>query len=138
MTGRKKTAAGALAAAAVLALTATALGARSGGPGATTSPSQPKAAAQAGAYQHEFRGSVTGVSRSGSWFQLRTSQGSLVRVHVGPGTYWDDCNWGTIRPGQRIDVRANSRNGFWTAATVGAWYGNSNYSSGYWGDGCWD
>ena len=125
----------AIAATAVAALTVTgvAIGANLGGhgqapytrAGALAMPMMVGYAAPATATRqwHHFRGSVTSANRAHRWFWMHTMTRRSVQIYTNHHTYWDNCGWGYMRTGHRVDVRAYRSHHHWIAGHMQRWGG---------------
>jgi hypothetical protein len=67
---------------------------------------------------HRFRGTVTSRSQAQRWLRMHTTTNSSVRIYTGGATRWDGCDWGDMRYGRHIDVRAYQSHGRWMASTM--------------------
>lgn len=96
---------------------------------AITAAQAPTARAAA-SHTHRFRGTVRHTSRRHHWFSMRTSTHHTVRVHTASGTWWDDCDWGAMRYGHHVDVRAHRHHHMWVASSVHNWQDNGDMMGG--------
>ena len=55
---------------------------------------------------------------------MHTTTNSSVRIYTSHATRWDDCDWGDMRSGHHIDVRAYHSHGHWMASTMHNWHDN--------------
>jgi hypothetical protein len=90
-------------------------------PGLPVAGSISLASAQTATYTHRFRGRVTSANRAHDWFWMRTMAGRSLQIYTNHSTYWDDCGWGYMRSGSRIDVRAYRRHHHWIAQHMQRW-----------------
>lgn len=82
------------------------------------------ASAHTATYTHRFRGRITSANRAHHWFRMHTMAGQYVQIYTGHQTYWDDCGWGYMHSGSRIDVHAyRSHNHHWIATHMQRWGG---------------
>ena len=58
---------------------------------------------------------------------MHTTTNSSVRIYTSRATQWDDCDWGDMRSGHHIDVRAYHSHGHWMASTMHNWHDNDNW-----------
>ena len=57
---------------------------------------------------------------------MHTTTNSSVRIYTSGAIQWDDCEWGDMRYGHHIDVRAYHSHGRWMASTMENWHDNWN------------
>ena len=84
---------------------------------AATTPSHASASTQPA----RFRGVVTVADRARGWVRVRIASSRSVRIYTSRGTSWAGCDWGQMRSGHRVDVRAYRANGAWIASTTRNW-----------------
>ena len=107
------------------AVAATAVGAdsiRSGPSPARHMAAAHSAAAPAFPY-HRFRGRVISASPAHHWLWMRTRSNQRVQIYTNHHTYWDDCGWGYMRNGYRLDVTAYRSHHRWMATHMQPWNG---------------
>ena len=108
-----------------LALAATATGQTQRAATVTKSAKQTASSATSGAPAraartvHRFRGTVTATNRAHHWFRMRTTTNTSRRIYR--YTAWDDCDWGDMRYGHHVDVRAYRSHGRWVATRMQNW-----------------
>lgn len=85
--------------------------------------------AHAASRTHRFRGTVTSANQAHRWFRMRTTSHRRLRIHTTNGTWWDDCDWGSMSYGHHVDVRAYHNHGMWFASSMHNWH-----DQGDWGD----
>ena len=61
---------------------------------------------------------------------MRTTTHRNVRVHTTAGTWWDDCDWGAMRYGHHVDVRAHRHHHTWVASSVHNWHDRGDMMDG--------
>jgi hypothetical protein len=88
-----------------------------GGAIASTAAHQPTHNVTANMW-HQFHGRISSRSRAGRWFGMYTASNHSVRIFTSGGTHWDGCDWGTMRHGYRVNVRAYGNHGRWMAARI--------------------
>ena len=72
---------------------------------------------------HRFRGTVTSSNAGRRWFNMRTTTNRRVRIHTNRTTHWDGCDWGDMRSGHHVDVRAYRSHHRWIATAMRNWHG---------------
>ena len=92
-----------------------------------TAPAATQGATAPAARQfHRFRGTVTSRNQTQRWFRMHTTTNSSVRIYTSRTTQWDDRDWGDMRYGNHIDVRAYHNHGRWMASTMQNWHDSWN------------
>lgn len=72
-------------------------------------------------HSHHFRGRVTSANQAHHWFWMRTLSAQHVQIYTNRYTDWGDCDWGYMRLGHRVDVRAYRGHHHWIAARMQSW-----------------
>ena len=80
---------------------------------------------------HRFRGTVTSSNTGHRWFNMRTTTNRRVRIHTNHTTHWDGCDWGDMRSGHHVDVRAYRSHHRWVAATMSNWHDWNDWHMGH-------
>lgn len=88
----------------------------------TANPTITTPGAYAARQSNRFRGQVTAANQSHRWFRMRTTTNRSVRISTNRTTNWDDCDWGDMDRGHRVDVRAHRSHGRWVASRMQDWH----------------
>ena len=69
-----------------------------------------------------FHGTVTRTDPSHHWLRIHTASNGMMRFQIRHATHWDGCNWGEMRYGHEISIRAYVSRGSWMAARISDWH----------------
>lgn len=72
---------------------------------------------------HHFRGSVVHRDSQHHWFRMHTLTGRYVTIYTTRHTAWYGCDWGDMRYGEHVRVRAyySTSRHHWVASLVRNW-----------------
>ena len=68
-----------------------------------------------------FHGTVTRTDPNHHWLRIHTASNGMMRFQTRHATQWNGCDWGEMRYGHAVSIRAYRSHGSWMATRINDW-----------------